>query len=243
MPCGRCTAWACSTASTSEPTAVADAALKHPSAGVRRNAVQVLPRDAKSVAALARCRPARRRRCPGSPGGPAGPGRSCPPSDAAAERLPRPCADPRQRRRSLAARRRHRRRRQQRASASCTAVSSRRTSAQRQAARRAHRHRRRALSPAADRPTPSATIARGLPNADPPIGRRRSSAAWPRAGRASKPPQLDAELEQTLGAVCSTSCRRPRKGQLVTLATRWGSKAFEKHAAEIAAALLAHVER
>src|SRR5436305_8968439 len=35
-----------------EATAVAVAALKHPSAGVRRNAVQVLPRDAKSVAAL-----------------------------------------------------------------------------------------------------------------------------------------------------------------------------------------------
>jgi uncharacterized protein len=33
-------------------TAVAVAALKHPSAGVRRNAVQVLPRTAKSVAAL-----------------------------------------------------------------------------------------------------------------------------------------------------------------------------------------------
>jgi putative membrane-bound dehydrogenase-like protein len=35
-----------------EASAVAVAALKHPSAGVRRNAVQVLPRDEKSVAAI-----------------------------------------------------------------------------------------------------------------------------------------------------------------------------------------------
>src|SRR5260370_783578 len=35
-----------------EATAVAVAALKHPSSGVRRNAVQVLPRDAKSVTAI-----------------------------------------------------------------------------------------------------------------------------------------------------------------------------------------------
>ena len=38
--------------SNPEATAVAVAALKHPSAGVRRNAVQVLPRDAKSVDAI-----------------------------------------------------------------------------------------------------------------------------------------------------------------------------------------------
>ena len=38
--------------SNAEATAAAVAALKHPSAGVRRNAVQVLPRNAKSVAAL-----------------------------------------------------------------------------------------------------------------------------------------------------------------------------------------------
>ncbi len=35
-----------------EATAIAVAALKHPSAGVRRNAVQVLPRDAEAVSAL-----------------------------------------------------------------------------------------------------------------------------------------------------------------------------------------------
>jgi putative membrane-bound dehydrogenase-like protein len=38
--------------SHAEATAVAVAALKHPAAGVRRNAVQVLPHDAKSVAAI-----------------------------------------------------------------------------------------------------------------------------------------------------------------------------------------------
>src|SRR5262249_20921496 len=38
--------------SNAEATAVAYSALKHKSAGVRRNAVQVLPRDAKSVAAI-----------------------------------------------------------------------------------------------------------------------------------------------------------------------------------------------
>ena len=37
---------------TPEATAVAAAALKHPSAGVRRNAVQVLPRDEAAVAAI-----------------------------------------------------------------------------------------------------------------------------------------------------------------------------------------------
>jgi putative membrane-bound dehydrogenase-like protein len=38
--------------SNAEATAVALAALRHPSAGVRRNAVQVLPKDAASVAAI-----------------------------------------------------------------------------------------------------------------------------------------------------------------------------------------------
>src|SRR5205807_619947 len=38
--------------SNADATAVAVAALKHASSGVRRNAVQVLPRDAQSVTAI-----------------------------------------------------------------------------------------------------------------------------------------------------------------------------------------------
>ena len=49
MRSGRCTAWARSTASNAAAAEAAIAALKHPSAGVRRNAVQVLPRDARSA--------------------------------------------------------------------------------------------------------------------------------------------------------------------------------------------------
>ena len=45
-------AWACSTARTRHASPPPSAALKHPSAGVRRNAVQVLPPTAESLAAI-----------------------------------------------------------------------------------------------------------------------------------------------------------------------------------------------
>ena len=52
MRSGRCTAWAPSPTVRSRPPEAATAALEHPSAGVRRNAVQVLPRDARSASAV-----------------------------------------------------------------------------------------------------------------------------------------------------------------------------------------------
>ena len=52
MRSGRCTAWGPWPTSNRAAAAAAMAALEHPSAGVRRNAVQVLPRDARSAGAV-----------------------------------------------------------------------------------------------------------------------------------------------------------------------------------------------
>ena len=59
---------------------------------------------------------------------------------------------------------------------------------------------------------------------------------WPRG----KPPQLDERMEKALVALFPKLSPAAR-GQLVTLAALWNSKALEKHAADVAAAFLAQV--
>ena len=67
-----------------------------------------------------------------------------------------------------------------------------------------------------------------LPDAPSPRSPRRSSPAWPAAGRAASKPQLDAGAGTGAARAVRRSCRRPRKAQLVTLAVRWGSKELEQ---------------
>ncbi len=62
------------------------------------------------------------------------------------------------------------------------------------------------------------------------------SRGWPKG----KPPVLDERTEKALVGLLP-KLPPARRGHLVTLATRWGSKSLEKHAADIAAAFLVQV--
>lgn len=60
---------------------------------------------------------------------------------------------------------------------------------------------------------------------------------WPN----DQPPDLDDQTEESLAGLLATLSPSAR-GQLVSLASRWGSKQFERYAAEIASLLLAKVQ-
>jgi putative membrane-bound dehydrogenase-like protein len=218
--------------SNAEATAVAVAALKHPSAGVRRNAVQVLPRTSESTAAvlaaglLEDADPQVRLMAflaladlPATP--------------AAAQAIAAALRDPR--------------------NASDRWIPDAATCA---AAKNADQF----LIALAGRPNPSeralsvaATVAEhyargggspavgavvaGLAAGDVAVAdavTRAFVAGW----RQAEAPKLDAQLEQNLDRLAGRLSPE-RRGPLVKLATAWGSKRFEKYAAEAAGALLA----
>ena len=94
--------------------------------------------------------------------------------------------------------------------------------------------------PAAVPSIPSATSSPSLADADPKRWPRRSSAAWPRVGPQDKTPKLTEAIDKDLLASGSPSAAGQR-AVLVQLATSWGSKGFEKIAAEIPRLLLAKI--
>jgi putative heme-binding domain-containing protein len=221
--------------SNAEATAAAYAALKHPSAGVRRNAVQVLPRDAKSVAAvldagLVRDADAQVRLMallaladlPAAPrAGKAIISTLGEPNNTGDRWIPD--------------------------AATCAAANN-------------SEHFLKALTAAKEPSDKLLTVtaivaehyARGpasslgplvahFVDADPRVADafvRGLAKGW--AGK--KPPQLDDRLEKDLERLAA---RLPgeRRAALVKLATAWGSKKFEKYAAEVTAALLARVQK
>ena len=218
-----------------EATAVAYKALKHPSAGVRRNAVQVLPRSAESVAALLAAGVLKD-------------------SDAQVRLMTllaladQPAA----------------------ASAGEAVLAALRNPLESRdrwigdaaicAAAKNSEHFLRALADqktAAPNVLAAATIvadhyARGGPvdsigaviarlaDADPAVSEavvRGLAKAWPT--RSS--PTVDAQLEQAMERLLA-HLPPERRGLLIKLAMTWGSKRFEKHAAEAAVSLLARVK-
>jgi len=228
--------------SNPEANAVAYGALKHQSAGVRRNAVQVLPRDAKSVQAVlnsgltkdsdAQVRLTTLLALADLPNSPLAPREDSSIGEAIVAALndPQNTADP--------------------------WIGDAATSA-------AAKHSEsflRALSATKD---PSAKLlavtgivsehyARGGPaesvggmlarlaKAEPQVADavvRGLAKGWP----AQQPPKLDQQVERDLEQLMS---RLPpeRRGLLIKLATTWGSKKFEKYSAEVSRSLLARVK-
>ena len=160
-PCGRCTASAAWTRPSEAAAAAVAAASKHPSAGVRRNAAQVLPRDRGDGRDVLPAGAARRPRPAGPAGGAAGRWPTLP-ADAddgasALARRARPTGE--HRRRPLAARRGDRRR-----GAATTPTSSRRSPRRRSTrppaptVARARRRGSPSTTPAAARPTSVGSI-------------------------------------------------------------------------------------
>jgi putative membrane-bound dehydrogenase-like protein len=218
-----------------EATAVAVAALKHRSAGVRRNAVQVLPRTPESVAAILDAglirdeEPLVRLTALLALA-------DQPPTAAAGEAVVAALEDP--------------------ANTEDRWIPDADTSA----AAKNSEHFLRAL---AARKEPSAKLltvagivaehyARGAPvdsvkavlarladvapaTADAVV--RGLAKGWP----AKQPPQLDEAVEQDLERLVSRLSPE-RRGLLIRLATTWGSKRFEKYAAEVSRALVARVK-
>ncbi|MCI0379416.1 MAG: ThuA domain-containing protein [Gemmataceae bacterium] len=66
---------------------------------------------------------------------------------------------------------------------------------------------------------------------------RGLSRGWPR----SKPPKLDDQMEKDLGRI-ATRLAPGKRGVLIQLAVSWGSRQFEKALAEVAAGLLARLQ-
>jgi putative membrane-bound dehydrogenase-like protein len=221
--------------SNAEATAVAVAALKHHAAGVRRNAVQVLPRDAKSVAAIldagltkdsdAQVRLMSLLALADQA-----------PTPAAAEAIVAVLSDP--------------------TNASDRWIPDAATSA---AANNSETFlkalsEKKAPSPkllavagivaehyARNAPVGSiGTVLAGLLNAEPPvIGAvvRGLSKGWP----ADKSPKLDERTERNLETLI-TRLPPERRGELIKLTVAWGSKKFERLAAEVSRSLLAKVK-
>jgi putative heme-binding domain-containing protein len=221
--------------SNAEATAAAVAALRHPAAGVRRNAVQVLPHDARSVAAILDA---------GLTRDPDAQVRLMsllaladqPPGQAAGEAVVAALSDP--------------------ANAADRWIPDAATSA-------AAANSESFLKALAARKDPAAKLlavagivaehfARGAPmdaigpvlagltEADPQAvaaAVRGLAKGWP----AGKAPPLDAGTEQTLEKLLN---RLPpeRRGDLIKLTVAWGSKKFERLAAEVAGALQAKVK-
>ena len=221
--------------SNTEATAAAVAALKHKSAGVRRNAVQVLPRGGASVAAILEAGLAR---------DPDAQVRLMallaladqPPAPKVGEVLVAVLHDP--------------------ANANDRWIPDAITSA----AANNSEHFLKALAvvkePSDKVLTVAAIVAEhyarggpvdsvgglvaGLVDADPRVADavvRGLAKGWP----AGKPPKVDARVEQDLERLAARLSPE-RRGQLVKLATAWGSKKFEKYAAGVAASLLAQLK-
>ena len=202
--------------SHAEATAVAYAALKHPSAGVRRNAVQVLPRTATSVATLVEAGLTQDPDPAGAADGAAGPGRSAAGADAAAEAIVGVPGRSRQRQRSLDSRRRHQcGRQEQRAlpTGRCRPRSSQPKSCS------TWRPSSPSTMPAADPADSVAEVVARLAEADPQIGRRRDPrpgqglagqpAAAARASGSSRTWSSWSNDCRRSGGVCSSSWPRP----------------------------------
>jgi putative membrane-bound dehydrogenase-like protein len=221
--------------SNAEATAVAVKALKHASAGVRRNAVQVLPKDAKSVAAILD----------------AGLTRDSDaqvrlmsllaladqaPSPAVGEAVVAVLSDP--------------------TNAGDRWIPEAATSA-------AANNSEQFLKALSAKKEPSAKLltvagivaehyARGGPvdsvgaviaslvDADPQVAGavvRGLSKGWP----GGKPPKLDERTEQDLEKLIARIAPE-RRGELIKLTVAWGSKKFEQYAAEVSRSLLAKVK-
>jgi hypothetical protein len=221
--------------SNAEATAVAMAALKHRAAGVRRNAVQVLPQDAKSVAAIldasltkdsdAQVRLMTLLALADQP-----------PTPAAGEAIVAALCDP--------------------ANAGDRWIPDAATSA----AANNSQPFLKALS-ARKEPSPKllavvgivaehyargapvdsvGTVIANLANADPQVIAavvRGLAKGWP----ANKPRMLDERIEQNLEKII-TRLPPERRGELIKLTVAWGSKKFEKLAAEVSRSLLGQVK-
>ena len=209
-PCGRCTAWGRWTARTPDATAAAVAALKHPSAGVRRNAVQVLPRDDDDRRARSSRRARWRTTTPRSAWRRCWRWRRCRRSQAAAEALVAALAAGDARGGPLAARRGHQRRRGARPGV----PPGPRRPPLRPAGRRHDPRRRRSASPsttpAAGRPIRSAALLVALAGRRPARGRRRSSPGWPAAGPRTGRRRSTPRPRRRWSGCCPGSPRRPR---------------------------------
>jgi putative heme-binding domain-containing protein len=221
--------------SNADATAVAAAALKHPAAGVRRNAVQVLPQDVKSVPAILDA---------GLTRDPDAQVRlmsllalaDLPPTPAAGEAIVAALSDPANigdrwipdAATSAAA---------NNSESFLEALSTRREPSTKLLAAAgivAEHYARNA-------PVDSVgTVIASLVDADPQVIAavvRGLAKGWP----GNKPPMLDARTEQNLERFIP---RLPpeRRGELVKLAVAWGSKKFEQLAAEVSRSLLARVK-
>jgi putative membrane-bound dehydrogenase-like protein len=221
--------------SNAEATAVAVAALSHRAAGVRRNAVQVLPADAKSVAAildagLTRDSDAQVRLMsllaladrPSTP--------------AAGEAIVAALSDPTNARDRWIP-----------DAATSAAANNSETFLKALSANKGVSPKLLAVAGivaehyARSAPVDSAaTVLASLVNADPQIiGAvvRGLSKGWP----GDKPLKLDESIEQNLEKLIA---RMPpeRRGELIKLTSAWGSKKFERLAAEVSRALLAKVK-
>ncbi len=221
--------------SSAEATAVAAAALKHRSAGVRRNAVQVLPRDARSVAAvldagLTRDLDAQVRlmsllamadQPPTPAAGKAIVAALCDPANAGDRWIPD--------------------------AATSAAANNSDTFLKALAGTKEPSPKLLAVAGivaehfARGAPVDSVgTVIAGLENADPQvIGAvvRGLAKGWP----GNQPPKLDAHTEQNLETLIA---RLPpeRRGELIKLTVSWGSRKFERLAAEVSRSLLAKVK-
>ncbi len=221
--------------SHAEVTAIAVAALKHRAAGVRRNAVQVLPRDAESVAAILD----------------AGLTRDAdaqvrlmsllaladqPPTPAAAEAIIAALGDPANSRDRWIP-----------DAATSAAANNSELFLKALSARKEPSPKLLAVAGivaehyARNAPVDSVTtVLARLVNADPRVIAavvRGLSKGWP----ANKPPELDERIEQNLETIL-TRLPPERRGELIKLTLAWGSKKFEQRAAEVSRALLAKVK-
>jgi putative membrane-bound dehydrogenase-like protein len=221
--------------SHAEATAIAVAALKHPAAGVRRNAVQVLPHDVKSVAAILE----------------AGLTRDAdaqvrlmsllaladqPPTPAAAEAIVAALCDPTNARDRWIP-----------DAATSAAANNSETFLKALSARKEPSPKLLAVAGivaehyARNTPVDSVgTVIARLVDADPQVSGavvRGLAKGWP----ANKPTKLDERTEQNLEKLI-TRLPPERRGELIKLTVAWGSKKFEQMAAEVSRALLAKVK-
>jgi putative membrane-bound dehydrogenase-like protein len=220
--------------SNAEATAVAVAALKHPSAGVRRNAVQVLPSDEKAVEAILAAGLTRDR-------DPQVRLMSLlaladrPATDAAGRAVVEALALPDNARDRWAP-------------DAATAAAAKNSVGFLKAVAATRRPGEKTLDVAGivaehfARAVPVDTVGQviaALPAGDPAAADaivRGLAKGWP----AGKAPTLDAQLERDLGRLL-TRLSPERRGVLVRLANSWGSKQFASAGAEVAKSLLAKV--
>ncbi len=221
--------------SNAEATAVAYAALRHPSAGVRRNAVQVLPRNAASVAAILSA---------GLTRDPDAQVRLMtllaladqPPTPAAGEAVAAMLGDPANAGDRWIP-----------DAATCAAANNSEHFLRAVAAIKAPPAKLLSVTAivaehyARGGPAASVgTVIAGLAGADPQVADavvRGLAKGWP----GDKLPKLNAGIEQDLDRLAA-KLPPEQRGVLVKLATTWGSKKFEKYAAEASRSLFARVK-